>query len=42
MLQLIETDSVYASMLINWFLPIVLPFALSMLIGPRLIAVATA
>lgn len=42
MLQLIETDSVYASMLINWFLPIVLPFALSMLIGPGLIAVLRA
>ncbi|MBE6419543.1 MAG: phospho-N-acetylmuramoyl-pentapeptide-transferase [Akkermansiaceae bacterium] len=42
MLQLIKTDSLFAVMLINWFIPIVLPFVLSMFIGPRLIAILRA
>lgn len=42
MLQLIEIDSVNTAFLLRMVLPVVLTFALSMLIGPRLIAVLRA
>ena len=42
MLQLIETDSAYLHVAINYLVPILLPFLLSMYIGPRLIAVLRA
>ncbi len=42
MLQLIETDSAYLFIAINYVVPVLLPFVLSMIIGPRLIAVLRA
>ena len=42
MLHFIETSNVYMQLLSNLLLPVLLPFVLSMLIGPKLIAVLRA
>lgn len=42
MLHFIETSNVYMQLLFNLLLPVLLPFVLSMLIGPKLIAVLRA
>lgn len=42
MLQLIETDNAMVASLITQVLPVLIPFVLSLLIGPRLIAVLRA
>lgn len=42
MLQFIETDNAYLIVVIKYILPVLLPFVLSMFIGPRLIAVLRA